>query len=262
MMTRQFGHLSVAQIPCLTDNYAFVLRDETTGATAAVDTPDPDMIAQYLLSRGWGLDYIFNTHWHADHTGGNLALKERFAAQIVGPMDEGDRIPGRDRPVRDGDQVALGGLTAMVLATPGHTKGHIVYLFPDQQVAFVGDTLFSLGCGRLFEGTPQQMWHSLERLRALPSQTTVFCAHEYTQANARFARHLDPDNKALGRRTEAINTQRAKGLPTVPFQLGEEIDTNPFLRADNKELATAVGLPDAPPEAVFAAIRTQKDSFQ
>lgn len=262
MMTRQFGHLSVAQIPCLTDNYAFVLRDETTGATAAVDTPDPDIIAEYLHSRGWGLDAIFNTHWHADHTGGNLALKKQFGAQIVGPIDEGDRIPGRDRPLSDGDQVQLGGLTATVLATPGHTMGHIAYHFSDQEVVFVGDTLFSLGCGRLFEGTPQQMWHSLERLRALPPQTTIYCAHEYTQANARFARHIDPGNKALAMRTEAINAERAKGLPTVPVLLADEIDTNPFLRADNQELATAVGLPDAPPDVVFAAIRTQKDSFQ
>lgn len=259
-MTRH-GPLTVYQIPCLQDNYAFLLKDEGSGLVAAVDTPDPSAISAALDDLGWSLDLILNTHWHADHVGGNEALKSQYGCTIVGPRGEQDRIPGIDRPVDDGDQVALGELTATVLATPGHTLGHVVYYFAEAGVGFVGDTLFSLGCGRLFEGTPDQMWLSLSRLRAWPDPTIMYCAHEYSAANAAFALSVDPDNPALIARAEEITTRRAAGQPTVPMTLATEKQTNPFLRADDPSLAVAMGHPGGDPTKVFAEVRGRKDRF-
>ncbi len=260
-MENRHGPLTVVQLPCLQDNYAFLLKDEGSGTVATVDTPDADAIGAALNERGWGLDLILNTHWHPDHTGGNEALKARFGAHIVGPAGEDDRIPGRDRAVVDGDQVAFGGLNAQVLETPGHTKGHIVFHFADQKVGFVGDTLFSLGCGRLFEGTPAQMWTSLGKLRAMPPETVLYCAHEYTAANAKFALSLEPDHAPLKERAAEIERLRAEGQPTVPMTLSQELQTNPFLRADDPALAASVGLRGAAPTDVFADVRRRKDEF-
>ena len=251
----------VLQFACLHDNYGFLLRCEETGTVACVDTPDADEIARRVEAWGGRLDLILNTHWHPDHTGGNEALAARYGASIIGPADEGDRIPGRGRAVRDDDTVRIGALSARVVGTPGHTKGHIAFFLAAQSLAFVGDTVFSLGCGRLFEGTPEQMWSSLDRLRRLPGDTVLFCAHEYTQANADFALSVEPDHEGLLARAREVSALRAKGQPTVPMRLRDELPVNPFLRADDPALAAAVGLTDRPPAAVFAEVRARKDRF-
>lgn len=254
--------IAIRQFPCLTDNYGFLLRDQKTGAVAAVDTPDPERIDAELDAAGWRLTCILNTHWHPDHAGGNLALKARWSCRIIGPRDEAARIPGIDEAVGEGDIVALGATQARVIATPGHTLGHVVFHFSDDGVAFVGDTIFALGCGRLFEGAPDQMWDSLSRIAALPSETALYCAHEYTQANARFARTIEPDNAALKARAAEIDALRAKGRATVPTTVGAELATNPFLRADQPTVAAAAGRPSDDPVAVFAEIRRRKDGFR
>ncbi|MBV61037.1 MAG: hydroxyacylglutathione hydrolase [Nevskiales bacterium] len=253
--------LQVHQFPCLSDNYGFLIRDEATGVVACVDTPDAHAIARQLDDLGWSLDMILNTHWHPDHVGGNQALKARFDCEIIGPAGERDRIPGLDRIVGEGDGVQVGESQAEVLHTPGHTLGHIVYHFVDQQLAFVGDTLFAMGCGRLFEGTAEQMWDSLSRLRQWPTETVIYCAHEYTQANARFALSVDGQNAALRRRAEEVDTRRAADEATVPTNLALECATNPFLRADDAGLQLALDMPGAPPASVFAELRRRKDVF-
>jgi len=247
--------LSIRQFPCLSDNYGFLVRDEATGKTATIDTPDADAILRELEASGWGrLDYILNTHWHPDHAGGNARLKAETGCEIVGP-EEVTRIAPLDRLVRGGDEVMLGETRWRVIATPGHTLGHVAYWSEADAVAFVGDTLFAMGCGRLFEGTPQQMWPSLQALAALPPETRVYCAHEYTAANARFALSVD-DDPAVRARAEAVFAARQRGLATVPTTIGEEIATNPFLRAPR--LA-----PDAGSEAdSFGRVRAAKDQFR
>lgn len=254
--------IDIRQFPCLSDNYGYLVRDRSTGATAAIDTPDAAAINAALDRDGWRLTHIFNTHWHPDHAGGNLALKERWTCRIIGPEGEAERIPGLDERVRDGDIVSLGAARARVRATPGHTLGHIVYHFAEDSIAFVGDTLFAMGCGRLFEGTPEQMWSSLQRITALPPETMLYCAHEYTQANARFALTVDPANPALRVRAAAVDAARAKGEATVPSTLGEELATNPFLRARDAGVQRTLGLEGADPVAVFAEIRRRKDHFR
>ncbi|WP_348673060.1 hydroxyacylglutathione hydrolase [uncultured Abyssibacter sp.] len=253
--------LQVHQFPCLSDNYCFLIRDDATGCVACIDTPDGDAIARQLDDLGWSLDWILNTHWHPDHVGGNTMLKARYGCRIIGPAHEADRIPGIDQTVDEGDEVMVGECRAEVLHTPGHTLGHIVYHFADEHKAFVGDTLFALGCGRLFEGTPEQMWNSLSRLREWPDDTVIYCAHEYTQANARFALSVDGDNPALRERAEAVDAQRARGEFTVPTTIALERATNPFLRADDADLQAAVGMSGAPLPDAFAEIRRRKDAF-
>ncbi|WOI52873.1 hydroxyacylglutathione hydrolase [Parvularcula sp. LCG005] len=249
------------QVPCLHDNYGYLLRDEATGTVAAIDTPEVGPLVAALDELGWGLDYILNTHWHPDHVGGNETLKARYGATIIGPEGEADKIPGADRLVSEGDIVTLGERKARVVETPGHTLGHIVYLFGDEDVAFVGDTLFSLGCGRLFEGTAAQMWASLQKIRNWAPQTTIYCAHEYTAANYQFAASIDPNNAALQARGERIAELRSDGQPTVPMILADECRENPFLRADDAVLAANLGVADADPASVFAEIRGRKDRF-
>lgn len=253
--------LQVHQFPCLSDNYGFLIRDESTGTVACIDTPDANAISRQLDDLGWPLHWILNTHWHPDHVGGNAALKARYDCEVVGPSGERDRIPGIDRVVEDGDTVNVGESRAQVLHTPGHTLGHIVYHFADQHRAFVGDTLFAMGCGRLFEGTAEQMWDSLGRLRRWPDDTVVYCAHEYTQANARFALSVDGENPALRTRARDVDAKRARGEATVPTTIGLERATNPFLRADDARLQAALDMPEAPPASAFAEIRRRKDAF-
>ena len=257
--TRTHGGLTVRQFPCLSDNYGFLVRDDASGAVAAVDTPDAKAIVAQAEALGWWVTHILNTHWHPDHTGGNAALKARYDCEVVGPAKEADRIPEHTRLVAGGDEVALGTAKAGVLDVGGHTAGHVAYRFDG--VCFVGDALFSLGCGRLFEGTPQQMWASLSRLRALPPETVVYCAHEYTAANADFAVSVDPGNAKLAERRAEVVRLREAGEPTVPVRLGEELPVNPFLRADDAGIAAQVGLPGAPPAEVFAEVRRRKDAF-
>ena len=249
--------LEVRQFPCLSDNYGFIIRDEASGRTACIDTPDADAILGALAEAGWRLDFILNTHWHPDHAGGNATIKARTGATIVGP-EEVTRIAPLDRTVKGGDSVDLGETRFEVIETGGHTLGHIAYFDRADEIAFVGDTLFALGCGRLFEGTPQQMWTSLGRLAALPDATRVYCAHEYTAANARFALSID-DDPALRRRADAVFAARERGEPTVPTTIGLEKATNPFLRAP--KLARRVGRAGAADAEAFAAVRQAKDTF-
>jgi hydroxyacylglutathione hydrolase len=246
---------------CLADNYGYLLHDADSGVTAAVDTPDATEILAQLAARGWRLTHILNTHHHNDHAGGNLELKRRTGCTIVGPKRDAARIPGIDRAVGEGDVVMLGSHRATVHDTPGHTRGHIVYHFADARAAFVGDTLFTIGCGRLFEGTPAEMWSSLQKILCWPDDTRLYCAHEYTQANARFALTVEPRNAALRERAAAVAKLRAAGRPTVPSTLAEERATNPFLRAASAELRATIGLPNAADVDVFARTRALKDAF-
>lgn len=255
------NQLSIRQFPCLTDNYGFLIHDATSGETAAIDTPDADRILAEAKAAGWTITQIWNTHHHFDHAGGNAAIKAATGARIVAPSYERDRIPGIDLPVSEGDSVWLGNIEAKVMFTPGHTSGHIVYLLPGEQIAFVGDTLFALGCGRLFEGTPQQMWASLSRLARLPDETVVYCAHEYTAANARFALTIDPDNRELQAYAAGVDAKRARGEATVPTTIGAEKAANPFLRAADPAIRARLGLADAADAEVFAEIRRRKDIF-
>lgn len=255
------SELQIQQIAVLQDNYVYLLRDEATSACAAVDPSVAEPVLAALDRLGWTLTHILNTHHHHDHTGGNLELKRATGCTIVGNAQDAARIPGIEVRVADGDVIALGTAQARVLDVSGHTIGHIAYWFEDAGALFCGDTLFSLGCGRLFEGTPSQMWASLSRLRELPPEVRVYCGHEYTESNARFALQIDPDNPSLRRRAEEVKRLRAKGLPTVPSLLGEERAANPFLRADDVRLQQAAGLAGNDPVAAFAEIRRRKDAF-
>jgi hydroxyacylglutathione hydrolase len=250
----------VHRFPCLQDNYGFLLHDPDTGETACIDTPEADRILAEADAKGWRITQIWNTHWHPDHAGGNAAVKAATGCTIVGPKGEAAKIPTLERLLIESDTVKLGSLTARVLDTPGHTLGHIVYHLPEYKIAFVGDTLFALGFGRLFEGTPEQMWTSLNKLRAMPDDTTIYCAHEYTAANAAFALSVDPDNEALQGYAAEIAAKRAKGVPTVPTTMGVERPTNPFLRADVDYLQKAMGYP-GDTVATFAEIRERKNRF-
>ncbi len=255
------SEFQIQQIAVLRDNYVYLLRDEATGACAAVDPSVAEPVLAALDRLGWTLTHILNTHHHHDHTGGNLELKQATGCTVVGNARDAARIPGIDVRVADGEVIALGTAQARVLDVSGHTIGHIAYWFEDAGALFCGDTLFSLGCGRLFEGTPSQMWASLSRLRELPPEVRVYCGHEYTESNARFALQIDPDNPSLRRRAEEVKRLRAKGLPTVPSVLGEERAANPFLRADDALLQQAAGLAGDDPVAAFAEIRRRKDAF-
>ena len=238
--------LTVHQFPCLSDNYGFLAHDEATGKTACIDTPEAGPILAALKAKGWTLDLILNTHWHPDHAGGNAEIVRATGSSVVGPA-EVTKLTPIDREVKGGDVVMLGETKLEVMDTGGHTLGHITYFDADDQIAFVGDTLFALGCGRLFEGTPEQMWTSLSRLAALPDETAVYCAHEYTASNARFALSID-DSPALTARATEVFAARERGEPTVPTTIAREKATNPFLRAGDA--------------ATFAAVRAAKDAFK
>ncbi len=253
--------LQIHQIPCLQDNYGYLIHDPDSGLTATIDTPDAAAIERALADRGWHLDYILNTHHHADHAGGNLALKKKTGCVIVGSRSDAARIPGIDILVGDGDSFALGSHRARVVETSGHTVGHICYLFEEDLAAFVGDTLFSMGCGRLFEGTPAQMWASMQKLIVLPDATRVYCAHEYTASNGRFAVTLEPQNAALATRVREVAALRAAGQPTIPSTIGLEKATNPFLRPASPEIRATLGLPAASDVDVLGEARRRKDHF-
>ncbi len=253
--------IDIRQFPCLSDNYGYLVHDRETGATAAIDTPDPEAINRELAAAGWKLTHILNTHHHWDHAGGNLALKEKWGCEIIGPKGEAAKIPGLDRLVSEGDAVLLGESKAVVHETPGHTLGHIIYHFADDGAAFVGDTIFAMGCGRLFEGTAEQMWSSLSMISALPAETKLYCAHEYTKANAAFALSVDPENLDLKNRAAEVDALRAKNIPTVPTTVARERATNPFLRATDPSLQAAINMAGAKPVDVFAETRRLKDNF-
>lgn len=253
--------LEVHQIPVLSDNYVYLAHDPDSGACAVIDPAVVRPVLDALDAKGWTLTHILNTHHHDDHVGGNMEIKAATGCTIVGPRADRGRIPGIEVEVGDGDTYDLGSQTARVYDVPGHTRGHIAYWFEDSDVLFCGDTIFALGCGRLFEGTPEQMWTSLTKLRALPDATRVYCAHEYTRANADFAITVDPDNAALKERFDEVVRRRRDGQPTVPSTLGEEKATNPFLRADAPSLQASLGMAGAEPVAVFAEVRQRKDVF-
>ncbi|MBT3361061.1 MAG: hydroxyacylglutathione hydrolase [Rhodospirillales bacterium] len=255
------SNLEVHQVPVLSDNYVYLVRDPDTGSCAAVDPAVAEPVLQTLDRLGWKLTHIFCTHHHMDHIGGNLEVKQATGCTIVGAGADAGRIPGIDVEVGNGDLVELGGKTARVFEVPGHTSGHVAYWFENSQALFCGDTLFSLGCGRLFEGTADQMWESLSRLRGLPGETRIFCAHEYTNSNADFALSIDPNNPALKKRADEVLTLREAGKPTVPSTLADECAANPFLRADAPDLQRATGMEGRDAVEVFAEIRRRKDRF-
>lgn len=253
------SELQIHQFPCLSDNYGFLVHDPDSGETTCIDTPDADEYLRQAEAKGWPITQIWNTHWHPDHAGGNEAIKEATGCKITAPLVDAEKIVGVDRTVRDGDLVKLGERIACVIDVGGHTMGHIAYHMPDDGVAFVGDSIFALGCGRMFEGDAPQFWESLKRIRQLPPQTVLFCAHEYTQANAKFALHADPGNEELQAYAREVEAKRAAGEPTVPFPLERELKANPFLRADDAAMQARWG-GDLPHET-FAALRAAKDTF-
>jgi hydroxyacylglutathione hydrolase len=252
--------LQIHQFPCLEDNYGFLVHDPASGETTTIDTPEAARILDEAKAKGWKITQIWNTHWHPDHAGGNAEIVAATGAKVTGPAEISRIGAGPDREAREGDVVALGTAKARVLEVGGHTLGHIAYVFDEAKVAFVGDTLFSLGCGRMFEGTPEQFWTSLSKLAALPDDTTLYCAHEYTASNAKFALSVDPENAALQKRSAEIVSLRAAGKATVPMTLGAEKAANPFLRAP--VLAGAVGMGGQPDWAAFGELRKRKDNFK
>ena len=238
--------MEIVPVPAFNDNYLWLVHDGDSGETAVIDPGDAPPVLAEADRRGWTIDQIWNTHWHPDHTGGNLAIRDATGARISGP--EAENIPGRDVALKEGDEVRLGSHVGRVIEVPGHTAGHIALIFDDERVAFVGDTLFAMGCGRLFEGTPEQMYRSLQRLTELPDDTRLYCAHEYTLANGRFAAHAEPHNRAVAERLRHVIAMRDAGQITVPTTVAQERETNPFVRSTNVE--------------EFAHRRAAKDSFR
>ena len=251
--------LDIHQFFVIEDNFGVLVHDKASGATASIDAADADAVTAQLQSKGWKLTDIFTTHHHTDHVAGNLALKAATGARITGPAGERDKIPGIDRAVGGGDHFDFAGHRVDVIDTPGHTAGHISYYLPADATVFVGDTLFSLGCGRLFEGDATMMWASLQRLMALPPATAVYCGHEYTQSNANFALKHDPDNPALVARAKEVAALRAAGRPTLPTTIGAELASNPFLRAGDPAIRRRLDLANAADWEVFGALRELKN---
>jgi hydroxyacylglutathione hydrolase len=247
--------------PCLKDNFGVLLHDPQSGATAAIDAPEAAAVEAALAKTGWKLTDILVTHHHGDHTAGIGELKARHKCRVVAPRNEAARIAHVDETVGEGEAVQVGSLSGQVIETPGHTSGHISYFLPADKLAFVGDTLFSIGCGRVIEGNPQMMWQSLLKLRNLPDDTKFYCGHEYTDANIRFAKTIEPNNKSLAARAQEVTRLLAAGKPTIPATIGAEKAENPFLRADLPEVAQAIGLAGSPAWKVFAEIRERKNRF-
>lgn len=254
--------LEIVQFPCRDDNFGVLIHDAKTGHTAAIDAPALQPILDLLETRGWTLTHIFTTHHHTDHVEANLDLKAKFNVEITGPATEAAKIPGIDKMVSGGDSFDFAGHRIDVIDCPGHTLGGISYSIPSQKLLFAADTLFSLGCGRLLEGTPAQMWGSLTKLMALPDDTMIYCGHEYTASNAKFALTIDPDNPALVARALEVEQLRAAAKPTLPTTLGREKATNPFLRPGDGAIRERLGMATASDAEVFAEIRKRKDSFR
>ncbi|MDI7862594.1 hydroxyacylglutathione hydrolase [Rhizobiaceae bacterium n13] len=253
--------LQIEVFLCRSDNFGVLLHDPQTGQTASIDAPAAEPIIKAAKRRGWSISHILTTHHHTDHVDANLALKEEFGCEIIGPVDEAVAIPGLDRAVGDGDVFEFAGHPVSVIGTPGHTAGHVCYHFPDDKLLFAADTLFALGCGRLFERPAADMWHSLQKLAALPDETAVYFGHEYTLSNARFALTIDPDNDRLKARAKEIEALRAENGFTIPTTMGLEKKTNPFLRAADPAIRRHLGMETRGTEEVFAEIRKRKDNF-
>jgi hydroxyacylglutathione hydrolase len=253
--------LEVIQIPVLIDNYIYLLHDAATHKTAVVDPTEAEPVLAFIEQKGWSLDYIFNTHHHWDHIGGNQELKEKTGCSVLASAYDQNRIPAIDQTLAGGDSIKFGKEDIEIIATPGHTSGHIVYFCRQQQALFCGDTLFSLGCGRLFEGSAEQMFQSLQTIKALPDDTKIYCAHEYTQTNARFALSVEPDNEALILYSKKIDQLRAQQKTTIPSTLAQEKACNPFLRTDSATIRQSLGMPKSHEVEVFAQLRKLKDLF-
>lgn len=252
--------LQIEQFMCRSDNIGILMKDDDTGEVALVDAPEEGPILEAIERTGWTPSVLFITHHHPDHVEANLALKERFGLKIVGPRAEASKIPGIDEEVAEGSTLTFGGNPVRVIETPGHTAGHISYYFEDASVVFTADTLFALGCGRLFEGDAAMMHASLSKLAALPDDTVVYCGHEYTLSNARFAVTIDPQNQALKDRAAKIEALRARDEPTLPTTIGLEKETNPFLRPHDPAIRKQLGMENASDAKVFAEIRKRKDN--
>ncbi|PWV98108.1 hydroxyacylglutathione hydrolase [Hoeflea marina] len=253
--------LMIEQFTCRQDNFGVLVHDPMTGETASIDAPDARVIEDRLAQCGWNLTHIFVTHHHGDHVEGIAALKHAHHARVIGPAAEAAKIADLDETCGDGDTFEFAGRQVRVISTPGHTLGHICFYIADDRLLFAGDTLFALGCGRLFEGTAADMSGSLQKLAALPDDTTTYCGHEYTLSNARFAVSVDPDNQALAERLDHIVELRGKGIATLPTAIGYEKRTNPFLRAGDPGIRRQLGMESASDQEVFAELRRRKDSF-
>jgi len=251
--------LEIHQFPCLSDNYGVLIHDAAAGLTASIDAPSAAEVKAALAEKGWKLTHILTTHHHHDHTDGNTELKAETGCTIIGPRAEAAKVPGIDTQVGEGDTFRFGSFEVRVYDTPGHTNGHISYWFPEAKVAFVGDTIFALGCGRVIEGDNKMMWESLAKLIELPTDTMLYCGHEYTLANAKFALTIEPDNGALTARAAEIERLRADGKPTLPTRLGDELATNPFLRPREAGIRKRLGMETAADWEVFGEIRERKN---
>ena len=255
-------HIDMRQFMCRTDNYGVMLHDSVTGATACIDAPDADAIEKQLRKFGRQLTHIFTTHHHEDHVAGNLQLKELFGCKIIGPKAEADKIPGIDIQVSGGDKFMWSNREVEVYDCPGHTKGHIAFSIPTEYSLFAGDTVFAMGCGRVLEGSPDEMHHSVNQFKHLSPSTYVYCGHEYTEANCNFALTIEPENRALQSRHYAVSAQRARGEMTCPTTMGDELKTNPYMRCDSPEIRKVLGMELATDAEVFAEIRTRKNNFK
>ena len=253
--------LETHMFPCLSDNYGFLIHDPIHEITATIDTPEVTAIQNALEEKNWSLTHIINTHHHYDHAGGNLELKNITDCHIIGPEADQSRIPGIDQTIAHEEEFQFGEHKVKAFHTPGHTLGHMVYHFEEQSLAFVGDTLFAMGCGRLFEGTPSQMWTSLNIIKGWPDETKLYCAHEYTQANADFAITVDPNNRALLERKITVDNLRKDNQPTIPTTVGLEKETNPFLRADDSDIKAHLDMMQSSDVETFSEIRKRKDNF-
>jgi hydroxyacylglutathione hydrolase len=253
------GALQTVLLPCLTDNYCVILHEPDSGQTAAIDAPSAPAIKAALAERGWRLNELYITHHHTDHTGGVEELKAFYGMPVTGPEKEEERIPGLTRVVTAKSDLSFAGHPIQVIETPGHTLGHVTYYMPDDHLAFTGDTLFSLGCGKIFEGGPQMMWDSVSKIAALPGETNVYCGHEYTLNNARFALTIEPENDALKKRVVEVEALRAAGKPTLPTTIDHEKATNPFLRPQSRSIQARLGMLGAPAWEVFGRIRQLKN---
>ena len=248
-------------IKALSDNYIYLLRNNEKNITAVIDPGEAEPVKKFLNNKCWHLNEIINTHHHYDHTGGNLELKETYGSKLIAPIYDKKNIPGIDVFVSDNDVISIAGVDTKVIHTPGHTLGHVCFYMPLEKTLFSGDTLFYLGCGRVFDGTMEQMWSSLLKIRKLPNNTLVYCGHEYTLSNAKFSNYIDPNNQLLEIAYSKIKTERAENRPTIPFHLGTEKKINPFLRADDKLLTNSIDLKTDNFVELFKEIRVRKDNF-
>jgi hydroxyacylglutathione hydrolase len=256
------ANLELHQFICRSDNYGVLVHDSRSGTTISIDAPDAVPITDYLKKRGWQLTHILTTHHHEDHVAGNLELKEHFGCTIIGPEKEKEKIPGIDKAVKGGDVFEIAQRKMGVFDCPGHTAGHVAYHFIDDFLLFAADTLFAMGCGRVFEGSMEEMFRSVNQFRTLQPMTSVYCGHEYTEANAKFALSVEPGNKALQMRAAEVQALRAQGKMTCPTTIGEELKTNPYMRCDSPEIRKVLGMEQATDAEVFAELRTRKNNFK